>query len=479
MLEFLDILLRILSQNGIIILTIVVGCYIAYQLINKKYFDIMSKIFQMPLPICIISANMNRILYANDKFKSVFFNEENKDIKNIFKLDIFHNIDDYFQIKKDIDKGMLNKRFINMVINGEVRYFEILYFPLMNRLLKNNIVLSFAECNVTEQYMKHLGVFSSVMDESPDGIIVARYINQSEIPIIMYANQTIRNVTGYDSDALLNKPLTSIYYLNVDKNILSEIEENIKNPKQFSLKYQYTKRNGEICWLQSEFNVIDNHKINKALLNLSIPYNSNEMPDMSKDIYITLHQVDITSNKLTENEYKNLIDKEEKDYNFISQYLSIISENKPHDVIVADVFEHISKTFNAPRIFTIEFDNNLNFAINYEYLSNDIESMNTIVSSYNMNIEESGLIEIYGYLCNKIAIRINEKSTQKFYKYMEDYWYMVWKNTSSLLIPVVINSELKMVITLCDYDNNRMWDNDEEKLLSSIALNTYKLLKNV
>ena len=96
-----------------------------------------------------------------------------------------------------------------------------------------------------------------------------------------------------------------------------------------------------------------------------------------------------------------------------------------------------------------------------------------------MNIEESGLIEIYGYLCNKIAIRINEKSTQKFYKYMEDYWYMVWKNTSSLLIPVVINSELKMVITLCDYDNNRMWDNGEEKLLSSIALNTYKLLKNV
>lgn len=477
MLELLDIILQFISQYGIIILTLILCCYITIQLLNRKYIDIMEKMFRMPLPICIISSNINKLLFSNDKFKELFLTDETKDVKNIFKLNIFYEISDYLQIKQEVENNIVNKRFINMIINGEIRYFEVLYFPLMNKILKNNIVLAFAECNVTEQYMKHLGVFSSVMDESPDGIIVAKYINDESTPTIMYANQAIEDITGYEADTLINKPLTTIYYLNVDKDIFNEIEENIKNPQKFSIKYQYTKRNGGTCWLQSEFNVIDNKKIDKALSHLSIPYNANEMPDMSKDIYITLHQVDISANKFNEKEYQKQIETEEHNYDFISKYLNIVSENKPKDIIVADIFEHISKTFNAPRIFTIEFDNNLNFSINYEYLSNDIESMNTIVSSYNMNIEESGLIEIYGYLCNKIPIRINEKSTEKFYKYMEDYWYMVWKNTSSLLIPVVIDSELKMVITLCDYDNNRMWDKGEEKLLSSIAVNTYKLLK--
>lgn len=450
--------------------------------LNKKYKENINKLINLPIPVCVISIYSNKIICSNDEFKRMFENQNNK-LKNILKSKLFYDTNDYFQIKKDINENKeneVNKRFVKLMINGEIKYFELWYFCGLNDLInnKNHIILSFKECGIIEKYVKYLGIVSSFIDELSDGIVIAKHDKNADMPVIVYANEAIKNITGYDSKDLINKPLSAMYSLNIDKNIFDRIKDNINNVKKFNIKYQYTKKNGEKCWIKSEFNTIDANKIDNILSSLNISYNCDEMPDMRNDVYITLHQINIQSSETLELSYQKFINKQQKHFSFMTEYFNIISNNNLSNKIkMSKIFQLIDEYFKSPRIFTIEFDNSLQFEINYEYLSNDIESMLSIIESNNLNIDESGLIELYGQLCNNKSVRINEKYTQKFYKYMEEKWHLIWKTTSSLLIPVIVDSELKMAIVLCDYNNRREWNDNEEQMMRTISLSIYRLLK--
>lgn len=299
MYTFIDVL----KIENVIILTLLTltVIYLLLSLIKNyqcKYKIVLDKLLELPIPLCIINLSNNKIVDGNQPLKDIF--NVNK-IKNtdISGLNIFSKFETYLDIK-NICKHSENKNHSRIISidNNNSRLFFRVDFTYITIGYKKFMLLTLINNTDMINYIKKVGVLANVVDKSSEGIIVSRYENEAdEYPKILYANSTLKDITGYNADEAINKSISVLFETNIDENTLIQLKTNLRELKPTTLEYQYTKKNGQICWIISEIVPITKRNIfsslvclddNRCLDNLY----ENDISDI--DIYITLYQKDIT-----------------------------------------------------------------------------------------------------------------------------------------------------------------------------------------
>ena len=265
----------------------------------------------------------NEILNINKLMLELLEYKEELPSNELSQLNIFSNFEDYLDLKSSCNKNKnLIKKMITVntfhhkekIIEAQANYFVLGYKKYMG--------IIFNDKNDYFETIRYFGVFSSIVEESPDGVIISRYTNFSDVPTIMYTNKSLTNLTGYNCAELVGKPLFNLFHLNVDENTLVEIEKNIKLFKPTTIEYQYIKKNGEISWVESDIIPITNLNINNSIINVcqnkeyttKIDGAINSFQNYNNEIYITIHQKNITKAQEYENSSKSYIEKIKKYY---------------------------------------------------------------------------------------------------------------------------------------------------------------------
>jgi len=271
---------------------------------NKCFWrSITEQLKRIPIPICIVSSNSNDIIDCNKYFYNFIINEEkinDDNVKNIKLIDIFENFEDYIEIKhlsKDKDNNITNK-IVRIITENGIKYAEI-KFKYFKIGFRKNIILFFRDITEEIKSFRYLGVFTSLAENTDDGVLISRKNGNGQLPKIIYSNSKLTEITGYEREEILDKPINAIFELNVEEHILNTIKEKVKLMEHSKFKHKYTAKNGKEYWLHTNIIPITNNNIKQALKNV-LDSNSNLVNYINKlddgNVFIVLHQTSLESN---------------------------------------------------------------------------------------------------------------------------------------------------------------------------------------
>ncbi len=456
---------------------------ITYRITKCNIDSIIDKLKKLPIPICIINLSKNKIVDCNDLLYNII---GGGDLKNaeISTCRIFSKFEDYLQIKNISKHNGTFSKTITININGKPTILEI-KFTQIRIGIKKYLLMSFIDKTEVVNYVKCLGVFSAIVNESPDGVMVLKYNGNNISPTISYINDSISKITGYSQDELIGKPLSAIFELNVDENILSKINENIHSLKPISIEYQYIKKNGEICWVTTDIIPITNQNIFESLSKLgymecmcqSLKYSDNI------EIYITIHQKDITESKKYEESSKTFIQKlqsmvkdQAKSDTAVISVLTDLLKYKDKTVAINEALKSIGLGLDVDRAYIFKIYNK----DNKQYMKRIYEWTKSGDNSLINDVTFEG-IKAYELYVNLISNKISKLYTEEIKDPVVKHTLLTQNIKTTIICPIFNESNLIGFVGLDDCINeNRIWDTTIEKSLRSLctALSNVLLLQN-
>jgi len=276
------------------------------------------------VPVCIVNSHSNEIVDYNKHFykliKGRVSNDdgENSEEASISLLSVFENFEDYLEIKRSSKRGNTAcDKIVKINTLKGVRYVSVQpsYFDKIVKIntlkgvryvsvqpsyfkagFKKNIVLFFNDVTEEAKSFKYLGVFTSIIENIRDGILISRKNENCKLPKIIYSNAKLTEITGYKREEILNKPINAIFELNVDDYVLDTIKEKVAAAEYSELKYKYTAKSGREYWLHMSIIPVTDYDIKQALKN-TLNSSSNLVSYINKldgtDIFIVLHQTNL------------------------------------------------------------------------------------------------------------------------------------------------------------------------------------------
>jgi len=461
-------------------------CFITSKINKEKIRCVLKQIKHLPVPMCIIDLNKNKIIECNSLLCELF---EDQDIlkTNISDLKLFKNYQDYLEIKNN--SNTVNSTCIYYNINNKNKAIDV-KFNKFKMFHKKYLIAVFHDRTQLCRYIKNLGVFSSIIDQSPDGILITKYIDKNSYPIITYANDSIEKVTGYSKKEFINKPLNSIFSLNVDEKTLETLNHNIHSFEKTSFDYQYIKKDGEICWVQTDIIPVTTNLIHESIENLECSniFCKNEPPEF--EIYITLHQKNITDIKLTETTSRNYIKKLKEAIKFKSDYINAVIRGmftvgstcdiSNSNMLINEILKVLGTVLDADRayVFSIEKeDENKVFKLIYEWVSHDTESQINNPLTNRVVLEELGAYDLYVSLISnkRFAMSIEDVKEPRF-----SYNLILQDVKSFIVYPIFYQENLIGFVGLDDCNNeNRKWDDIVTETLKCFVENFSLFISNL
>ena len=488
--ENIPLILIRLSIISFIILLIIFTIFVIIIYHNTKYIIdfTINRFKKLPIPICIINLSKNKIVDCNDLLYNII---GGGDLKNaeISACRIFSKFEDYLQIKNISKHDGTFSKTITININGKPTILET-KFTQIQIGFKKYLLMSFIDKTEEVNCDKCLGVFSAIVDESPDGVMVLKYNGNNISPTISYINDSISKITGYSRDELIGRPLNAIFELNVDENTLSKINENIHSLKPTSIEYQYIKKNGEICWVTTDIIPITNQDIFESLSKLEYMGCMCQSLNCSDniEIYITIHQKDITKSKKYEESSKSFIQElqsmvkdQAKSNTAVILALTNLLKYKDKKVAINEALKSIGLGLDVDRayIFKIYNKNNNQYIKRiYEWTKSGIKSEidNSLIND--VTFEKIKAYELY---VNLISNKISKLYTEEIKDPILKHTLLTQNIKTTIICPIFNESDLIGFIGLDDCINeNRIWDTTIEKSLRSLctALSNVLLLQN-
>ena len=271
---------------------------------NKCFWrSIIEQLKKIPIPICIVNSNSNDIIDCNKYFYNFIINKEkinDDNVKNIKLIDIFENFEDYIEIKhlsKDKDNNITNK-IVRIITENGIKYAEI-KFKYFKIGFRKNIILFFRDITEEIKSFRYLGVFTSLAENTDDGVLISRKNGNGQLPKIIYSNSKLTEITGYEREEILDKPINVIFELNVEEQVLNTIKEKITAMEYSELKHKYVAKDGKEYWLCTNIIPITNDDIKRSLKNVLNNDNSlvNYINTLNNgNVFIVLHQSSLEEN---------------------------------------------------------------------------------------------------------------------------------------------------------------------------------------
>lgn len=470
-------LLIVLFISTILVLSL--SALMTYKNMKCAIEVLMDKLKKTPVPMCVINLSKNKIVDCNHLMSELL---DRHDLKNcdVINSGIFEKFDDYLRMKTmskiEYPKTLLFKLKKNdkdLIIEAKFNQFTIGF--------KKYMLVVFIDNTSIINYIRYLGIFSTIIDSTPDGIIISKYKNESEPPTITYVNDSIANVTGYSKEELINKPLTALFELNVNEETLNKINSNIHSLNKTSLEYQYVKKSGEVSWVYTDIIPINTVNVYDSLAKIdNLTYVCKELKNKCDEIeiYITIHQKDITTPKQYEESSKTYINKLQstiKDQIKLNSAIidglnSLINDNNKSKAI-DDILKNLGKTLDASRsyIFGIYDVNGKQYTkCLHEWTNTGIEPEIHNTLTTDITFEDVGAYQLYvNLISNKITkITIKDIQSKIFKHVIED------QNIKSLIIcPIFdINNKLVGFIGMDDcIDPDRIWDVSVDRALRGLS----------
>lgn len=474
---------------------IIILLYIYKNSQNNNIY-ILQQLTKTPIPLLLIDVSVNEVIFANKLMLSLLELEKDLPTKDLSKLNIFSKFEDYLELKESCrEKKSIVKKILNIntmldhdkIIEVHANYFILGY--------KKYMMLVFNDKNDYFETIRYFGVFSSIVEESPDGIIISRYTNLNETPTIMYMNKELTNLTGYSCEEMLGKPLFNLFNLNVNDETLMKIESNIQSFKPTTIEYQYIKKNGEVSWVESDIIPITNNNINESLLNVTQNkiYNDkiygaiNSTHSYNNELYITIHQKDITREQEYEHASKNYIEKiqniiKEKTSYYESLMDSLISmiENKNKDTIINKILTTLGNFLDVDRVLMCniyEKNDKKMFSIKYEWAKNNFSLEKNNDLFIDVDILNIGAYELYTSLISNRTFQFNIDDTT--HNTVIKYLFNTLNAKSVITRPIFNDNKLDSFLILIDCENkHRFWNIQAEKFIENITRIIGIYLKN-
>ena len=496
MYTFIDVL----KIENIIILTLLIltMIYLLLSLIKNyqcKYKIIIDKLLELPIPLCIINLSNNKIVNGNQPLKDIFNVDKIKNT-DISMLNIFSKFETYLDIKNicKYSESKNHSRIISIDNNNNKLFFRV-DFTYITIGYKKFMILTLINNTDMINYIKKLGVLTNVVDKSSEGIIVSRYEKETdEYPKILYVNSTLKDITGYNVEEALNKPISALFETNIDENTLLQLKTNLRELKSTTLEYQYTKKNGQICWILSEIVPITKKNIFSSLLNLDDNrcldnLYENDISDI--DIYITLYQKDITVMKdmgsvpkVYSEKLKSMTRCKESYADMIGNILKLYNEHFKYvptnrDEVLNILTPMLGEALNSDRCYISgiydkdgkKYIHNLSVWYKDENMKNQLENNFKLMD--NTTFEDICAYQTYSHMISNKIFKLNTKKIK-----VGGSLQVLEANgiKSSLRCPIYKDGNLIGMISADDFnDNNREW-NHSEKLIRVVADNINNII---
>ncbi len=445
---------------------------------DKNNCKIIKYYKNLPKPVIIIDILHNRIADYNDDAENLF----NLNIEYVKNLSIFDNFDDYLAIKNNI-RDSIEGDFITQNIMLKNSLYSI-HYTIIRENNKKFLCILFDDISNKFDYLKNLGIFSSIIEESPDGIILAKYIDYNKSPIIIYMNKTLEEITGYNRFDVIQKPLNSLFEMNVDEKTLQNIEKNIYSLRPSTLDYQYINKFGEINWVVTDIIPVNNINISNSLkvldkMNILKKIEGyNNIDNLGIDIFISIHQKDITDVKHYENSSKSFISrlqntlKEKITFheNIVRSIISILNTNVNNTMIINDVLKIIGELFNADRCYIFKLYEKKDYLYMdylYEWVEEGITPEINNPTLSNISFSDVGAYDLYANLIsNRISKIIVSDIKDPALKFTLDA-----QNIKSMIAcPIFKEEKLVGYIGIDDCTNeDRNWDTQVELVLRKVS----------
>lgn len=471
-------LLILLFISTLTILTL--SMLVAYKSTKCAMETLTDKFKKIPMPMCIIDLYKNKIVDCNT-LMSELFNKDNLKNMDVSLSGIFSDFNVYLDMKNQVKHSNppIQSKIITIPNGGKLSTVIDVSYSQVRIGFKKYMLLLCNDKTSMVNYLKCLGIFSSIIDESPDGIIISKYNGLDSQPTISYVNDSITNITGYSRDELKGKPLSAMFNLNVDEPTLNKINSNIHSLIQTTLEYQYIKKNGEICWVITDIIPITNNNINKSLAKLDHINCIGESLKASDniEIYITIHQKDITAPKKFEESSRVFIDrlqamvKDQAKFDMcVIDSLTALLEYTNKDVAIQESLKTIGKCLGVDRayVFSIyESGSKQYMKYSYEWVNVGVEPEIDNAMMNDVTFEE---IEAYELYADLISNKITKIYTENVKSLAARHTLMMQNIKTAIVCPIYKENKLIGFIGFDDCtDSTRIWDVMVERSLRSLS----------
>jgi PAS domain S-box-containing protein len=456
--------------------------FAAKKSIISKYDAILDNVNNLPIPMMVIDYLHNTVVRCNSALKQVI-SIENVTNCSISKLGIFNDFNDYLKIKKTCtEKSTVTPNKIKFKINNKIEYLLVAY-SLIRINEKDYMVLTFDDKTDILEYIKSLGVFTTIINRSKDGVIISKFDDTTNYisPKIVYVNDAVSDITGYTKEKLLNNSLLdALFSLNVKDDIFVELSNSIEKLNKCTLECEYIKNDNTIVWVLVEIIPIDKNNIIESLKNIDNGSLTESLKSKlnDADLYITIKQTDITNYKKRENTSLTLVNNLNKIANTKGKANEILTDGLM-EIIDSDeesihkALELIGKALCAKHGYIIQLiDNNklghdLRFI--YKWTNNtykDTKKINDSLMSKTMLNNLDGY-EIYANLVsNKISkLYANSIKTPELKQLFD-----LGNIKSMIICPIYVDNELYGYVGFDEcYNDNRIWDANDDNIIKSFA----------
>lgn len=450
--------------------------YIVNNYVKAKRCDILDRVNSIPVPVLITEYTTNSIACGNDLFYEMIHND-NIIKHSISTLNIFDDFNDYLQIKHDAEESYVHSRRVILNSNNAKVTVDITY-NMISIANKKYIIITFDNKTAIIDYIKYLGVFTNIIEKSNEGIIIAKFENGAKVsPTVLYANDSINNITGYTKDEILSKSLLdSVFTLNVKEEAFDKIFDAVQSAMQTTVECEYKRKDGSSCWISVDIIPIDKSSIVESLNNLNkysnVPANIN-LDLTSADFYVAIKQKDISEYKKCMITNKMLLDKiglfisndENKNEVLIDSFIDTLknsNDNNSLDYILAITGEILK----VDRISVNVFDENINeqkYHDIYEWTADTLSPKMKIEDVNSISANNLDSFNLYAdILSGKTStIKVGSINSLEF-----KTLFNIYNIKSGLFCPIYDNdNQVIALMSLYDCnDENRNWDSETIKV---------------